>query len=348
MDQTTDSTLSPDDVIPWLGRLFRADGRNALAGVAQDDCGVFHLGDRIVVVSADFLNATPIAEQTDLGDQRTLGRLAVAATIADLVGSGAAPRALVAAVTVPHGYPNRLFRDIMKGIRFESRKWGAPVLGGDTKLGHARAILTCGIGTVESVDELFLSCNARPGDTILASGYLGTCAAATLLAAQSTGPSTRVPRWARSAITTPNLPLERSRRLASLRIARGGTDVSDGLGIDIHHLCARSNVGAIIDVESIPVRRVVRTFARRLGAPPWAFSFASGGDFQFVVTAPSDALRLPLQLGFKKVGRIVRGRRVLLRDATGLQRPLPRTGHRDRMGTTFAEEIERILREVQE
>ena len=346
MDHTRDSALNPDDVIQWLRRTFRRDGRQALAGVAQDDCGVLRMDDSIVVVSADFLNATPIAEQTSLGDERTLGRLAVAATIADLVGSGAAPRMLIAAVTVPHGYPDRLFRDLMNGIRYESRKWGAPVLGGDTKLGHGRAVLTCGIGTVASPDELFLSCAARPGDAILASGCLGTCAAATLLAAQSEGPST-VPPWARTAITTPNLPLARGRQLASLRIARGGTDVSDGLGVDIHHLCERSKVGAVIDVESIPVRRVVKTLARRMRVPAWAFSFASGGDFQFVVTIPSDALPLAVRLGFEKIGSVIRGRSVFLRDAKGLRRPLPRIGHRDRKGTTFAEEIKRIVKEVQ-
>ena len=346
MVRTQPKPLNPDGVIPWLRRVFRDDRLNMIAGVSQDDCGVIRLGNTIVVVSADFLNATPIAEQSGLGDECTLGRLAVAATIADLVGTGAVPRALLAAVTVPHGYPDQLFKKLMLGIRFESRKWGAPVVGGDTKLGQGRAILTCGVGTVASPDELFLSCNARPGDAVLSSGHLGTCAAAALLAGRNQG-SQAVPAWVRAAVTTPDLPLAKARNLAAMRIARSGTDVSDGLGIDLHHLCERSNVGAVIDVEAIPVRRAVRILGRQIGVPPWTFSFASGGDFQFLVTVPKPGLRHAERLGFKKIGEILNGRELFLRNAAGLTRPLPRKGHHDRRGRTFADEVERIVVEVQ-
>ena len=79
--------LDPDAVIPWLASAFRRKvGNNVLAGVAEDDCGVIQLGSTIAVLSVDFLNATPIAEQLNLGGDRTLGRLAVAATLADLYG----------------------------------------------------------------------------------------------------------------------------------------------------------------------------------------------------------------------------------------------------------------------
>ena len=346
MDHPRGTPLNPDAIIPWLGKSFGGDAAKAIAGVAQDDCGVIRLGDTIVVVTADFLNASPIAEQTGVGNERTLGRLAVAATIADLVGTGAIPRAVLAAVTVPHGYPERLFKELMMGMRSESRKWGAPIIGGDTKLGRGRAVLTCGLGTVGSIEELFLSCNARPGDSIFASGYLGTCAAATLLAADPRS-GRPVPAWVRAAITTPDLPIKKARSLAPLRVGRGGTDVSDGLGVDLRHLCTRSNVGALIDVDSIPVRRVVKTFARVLGVPPWTFAFASGGDFQFVVTVPKDVSQVAVGLGFTRIGRITPERRVVLRDAAGVTRPLAQTGHRDRKGVSFAEEIKRIVAEVQ-
>ena len=95
MGSTTGRPLNPDDAIQWLRTTFRSVDPDVIAGVADDDCGVLRLGRTLVVVTADFLNATPIAEQTGLGNERTLGRLAVAATIADLIGSGATPRALI-------------------------------------------------------------------------------------------------------------------------------------------------------------------------------------------------------------------------------------------------------------
>ncbi len=225
-----DKTLNPDAVVSWLASNFKRNGwSGVLAGVAEDDCGVIKFGGAFAVLSVDFLNATPIAEQLGLGGERVLGRLAVAATLADLVGTGAVSRALLVAVTVPHGYPERLFKQIMVGVKVESKRWGVPVIAGDTKLGNGRAVLTCGIGSVDSPRELFLANRARPGDLIFASGYLGTCAAATCIASRAK----TVPRWARLAITVPNLPILRSRALAALRVAHAGMDVSDGLAADL-------------------------------------------------------------------------------------------------------------------
>src|SRR5437879_1097716 len=98
--------LDPDSIVPWLmAVLNRRHTTGVVAGVGDDDCGVIRFGKTLAVVSVDFVNATPIAEQLRLGSEQAIGRLAVAATLADLLGSGALPRALMVGVTVPHGYP---------------------------------------------------------------------------------------------------------------------------------------------------------------------------------------------------------------------------------------------------
>jgi thiamine-monophosphate kinase len=317
-----------------------------VAGAGQDDCGVIAFGGMLLVLSIDFLNATPIAEQLGLADARTLGRLAVAATLSDILGSGAVPRALLVGVTVPHGYPEGSFRQLMLGARAESIRWKVPIVGGDTKLGRARAVLTCGVGTAESKRELFLANRARPGDLVFASGNLGTCAAATFLASERRSAAT-IPAWARNAITVPELPVSQSRALARLRVANGGIDISDGLAADLRRMCEASRVGAVIDAEAIPVRPAVRDVAQRAGVPSWAFSMASGGDFQFLATVPPRASAKVLKLGFTQIGEIVRRRRLLLRsDLAGTVAPLPLVGHKDRRGQTFAAEIRRIVSEV--
>jgi thiamine-monophosphate kinase len=336
--------LNPDSVIPWLTANFsRNDWKGLLAGVGEDDCGVIQIGNTYAVLSVDFVNATPIAEQLGLAGERVLGRLAVAATLSDLLGSGAVPRALLVAVTVPHGYQEYRFKEIMRGARSEARRWNVPIVAGDTKLGHGRAVLTCGLGTVDSPKELFLANGARPGDIILASGELGTCAAATCIASRG-GASAA---WARRAITIPELPLERSRRLAMLRIAHGGTDITDGLATDLRRMCTASHVGAILAVDRIPVNRHVRLVANQERVPAWSFSFASGGDFQFIVTVPPKARSAAERLGFMKIGVITDRRSVLVTEGNEQRSArLPDVGHRDRRGQTFQSEIRRIIRQV--
>ena len=347
MAKTRRQSLDPDAIVPWLAAAFRQPRwRSVLAGVGRDDCGVIALGRSLIVVSVDFLNATPIAEQLGLGDARTLGRLAVAATLSDLLGSGATPRALVVGITAPYGYPERSFQELMLGARYESIRWKVPIIGGDTKLGPARAVLTCGIGSAKSRRELFLANCAKPGDAIFASGCLGTCAAATYLAAEGPPPG-KIPRWARVAITVPDLPVSRSKALAKLRVANGGIDISDGLAADVRRMCTASDVGAVIDADAVPVHLAVRKVALKAGVPPWTFSMASGGDFQFVATVPPRACGSVVKLGFTRIGEVTKDHRLLLKsDSSGTTRPLPRVGHVDRRGQSFATEIRRILYEV--
>lgn len=338
--------LEPDHIIGWLSSVFRTRSREVLAGVGEDDCGVLKLGTATVVISADFLNATPIAEQLGIADERVLGRLAVAATLSDLLGSGAIPKALIVGVTVPHGYPENQFRQLMRGVHLEATKWNVSVIGGDTKLGASRALLTCGLGTVRSSRELFISSKARVGDVIMASGFLGTCAAATLVVAQAVEKEQKVPAWARRAITVPSLPWSRSGALARLRVANGGIDVSDGFAIDLTSMCVASGVGAVVDVASIPVSSHVRRTAVILNVPPWTFPFASGGDFQFLVTVPKRNAAQAARLGFTAVGRVTRDTRMLICDAAGRTSPMPSVGHRDRHRQQFSDEITQIVNEI--
>jgi hypothetical protein len=63
--------LDPDRVVPWLAATFKRSGwKGLVAGVGDDDCGVIQLEETIAVLSADFLNATPIVEQLGLGGER--------------------------------------------------------------------------------------------------------------------------------------------------------------------------------------------------------------------------------------------------------------------------------------
>lgn len=336
-------SLDPDTVVPWLASTFKAHGQPGLiAGVGEDDCGVIQIGNSVLVVSADFLNATPIAEQLNLGGERVLGRIAVAATLADLLGTGARPRGMVVAATIPHGFAQARFKELMLGVQYECRRWRVPVISGDTKLGAARALLTCGFGTASSKRQLFLANRARPDDVLFTSGNLGTCATAAFVL----GLVKTAPRWARRAITTPQLPVTRSRNLSELQIANAGIDVSDGLAADLRRMCAASDVGAVLEVDRIPIDPHVTEVAKREHVSPWAFALASGGDFQFLVTVPRTAANAAEKLGFTRIGFVTRERSLWIANNNGDRRQLPLLGHKDRKGQRFVDEIRRIIRQV--
>jgi thiamine monophosphate kinase len=108
-------------------------------------------------------------------------------------------------------------------------------------------------------------------------------------------------------------------------------------------MCEASGVGVILDAEKIPAEAEVKQAADVAGIPPWKFAFASGGDFQFIVTTPAVARSRMEGFGLIEIGRITRGRDLLLRSSDGRLLQLPIKGHRDRRNLRFAEEIDVLI-----
>jgi thiamine-monophosphate kinase len=102
--------------------------------------------------------------------------------------------------------------------------------------------------------------------------------------------------------------------LALRQIASSAIDVSDGLLADLGHICERSNVGAVLNWESIPATPFVRSQAQRTDVAVKAI-LAGGDDYELCFTAPprrrSAVVRAAAAAHTEVmvVGRIVRRRR---------------------------------------
>ncbi len=188
---------------------------------------------------------------------------------------------MLIAVRLSRHEPGTAFDSLMKGVRHESRRWRVPVVGGDTKLGDSNALLGVALGSAHSRRNLFLKGAARPGDLLWISGEIGSCNAAVFVGLRNRRMSPAWERWARTAITTPKLPLMKSRKLSLAGLGRGGTDISDGLGADLQHLCLASGTGAIVDAERIPVRHKCKRWRDSSGSRRGHMLFRQGAIFSF-------------------------------------------------------------------
>jgi thiamine monophosphate kinase len=102
-----------------------------------------------------------------------------------------------------------------------------------------------------------------------------------------------------------------------------------------------------LEVDKIPLHPRVREVAAREGVPAWAFSLASGGDFQFIVTVPARAKDKLEALGFTMIGGITKDRsRWFLEEGGKLRWKIPEVGHKDRKGQRFSDEIRQIVQEM--
>lgn len=341
------TTFDPEDMPNWLASIWPRHefGTSLLTAINDDDCAVMRTGSSLLVVTMDFVNSHPIVMELGIGSWDTLGRLVVAANLSDLCGTGAKPVAMLIGITMPYDSRTEHFKRIIRGIRQETKRYGIPVIGGDTKLGRSFAIVGVGMGSACSSKNLFLKNGARPGDLVWTSGCLGSCAAA-VVGLKENVKDNKWSAWAKRVLSVPNVPIEKSLALSDLRLGHGGTDISDGLGVTIHNLCDQSDTGAIIYADQIPVATPVLRIAKGKGISPWAFSFASGGEFQFLATTSPRSETKLRELGFHLIGRITKSRTRSIRIAHRGDHALPSTGHRDSRQLTFYDEILRLAQEV--
>lgn len=300
--------LDPDSMPNYLSHIFssRKNDKRVIAGVNDDDCAVLPWGDSVMVASTDFVNANPIPIEFGIGDLLTVGRLAIAANLSDLLGTGATPKCILLSVMMPRESLTSDFQRIISGAKSEAEKWDVPISGGDTKLGKSLVVGATAIGEAASVDHLFLKYRARPGDNIWLSGPLGSCTAA-VLGWENLGNDLAWKKWATEKLTIPNIPILKSQSLSKLGLCCSGTDISDGLGMDLAQLCETSDVGATIQVDSLPIIPQVEQAASTLRVPSWSLSFGIGGDFQFLVTAPPNVSQSLNRLIFHQIGSITSG-----------------------------------------
>ena len=99
--------------------------------------------------------------------------------------------------------------------------------------------------------------------------------------------------------------------------------MSDGLGRDLHRLCAESGVGAEIILDRLPLARGQKRLARELGCEWRDLALAGGEDYVLLFTLPV-GIRPPARLGCTRIGSVVDDGIALLHE--GEKTPLPASG----------------------
>ena len=89
-------------------------------------------------------------------------------------------------------------------------------------------------------------------------------------------------------------------------------DTSDGFLGDLGHICAESNVGAILVKEKLPVSEALRQAADTLHQDPYDFFLGDSDDYELIITCRMEdvallhslAARCGLPVPLTEVGRI--------------------------------------------
>lgn len=212
---------------------------------------------------------------------KDLGYKALAVNLSDLAAMGATPAWAMLALTLPT-YDAEWLEAFCNGFFELAEKYHLQLIGGDLTQGPL-SITIQAIGTLPS-NQALLRSGAKPGDLIYVTGTLGDAGAALsflknpkpILKTDSTVLLTKLYR--------PEPRIEIGKQL--LNIAHAAIDISDGLVADLSHILKQSNIGANINIDTLPLSETLKRYFSKKEA--LHFALTSGDDYELCFTISTD------------------------------------------------------------
>jgi len=303
----------------WLARVLPA-GRAGLLPLGDDAAALTPPPGSVAVATTDSLvEGTHFLRSSPPG---RIGRAATAVSLSDLASKGARPAAVLIALILPPSTPRRWAEAVVRGAEAEAVRFGAHVLGGDTKAGAVPTVVSSAIGWGR-VGRLAPRSRALPGDAVVTTGTVGRGG---LAYERLRGAGRASPAAAATMLAVEPRVRE---GVALARWAHAMLDTSDGLAESCRLLARASRVRLRIDESQIPF---VAGLARRTGPAALRSSVAFfGGDYELLATLPradlNRATRSVRAVGGRltAIGTVERGSGAWLMGPSGA-RPMPAGG----------------------
>jgi len=316
--------LGERELIEAIRREFSSAGRRVTLGIG-DDAAVLRPGKLPLILTKDLL-----VENVDfirrLHAAFFIGRKSLNVNLSDIAAMGGTPKYALLGLGFPPDLSSRWVREFLAGFESAARQAGVVLVGGD--LSKAKEIVISVTVLGEGL-KLVTRSGARPGHLAFISGYPGDAKLGFELTLKriSLGGDKRADPVLR-AFLDPVPQIHLGRELARSNIASAMIDTSDGLSVDLMHICDESGVGAEIELSSLPLSAGMKIFG---GKRSVAYALHGGEDFGLLFTSPPAKGRLLDRLAKKfritKIGRITRKKGIHLVDRSGRRTPLEIKGY---------------------
>lgn len=240
-----------------------------------DDAAIVQVpADEELIISVDTLvNGVHFPIDTPA---HAIGYKALAVNLSDLAAMGATPRWFTLALTLP-SVDQTWLEEFARGLRELATQQQIFLIGGDTTRGPLSITIQV-MGTAPKHQAL-LRQGAQIGDFIAVSGSLGDAAAGLAIVQQRLNLDRADADY---CVQRLNYPSPRVALGTWLRnYATSCMDVSDGLIADLKHLLKRSQVGAKLQHQQIPLSRALQKLPLSLALN---YALTGGDDYELLFT----------------------------------------------------------------
>lgn len=269
-----------------------------------DDCAVMPSGEGELLFSTDLL-MEGVHFLRNESSPEDVGWKAAAVNLSDIAAMGGTPVATFLSIALPKDAQGEWADRFIEGYTDISRQYDVPLLGGDTTSSLRDIAVNVGVlGRCPSGRRLMRN-GAKVGETIYVTGPLGDSAGglqAILKGIERTEDVTRL--ICRHKRPIPRI--EAGRLLMESGKAGAMMDISDGIGSDLRHIMKASGVGAVIDLEKLPLSPELVSVCKEQGWDIYEMATSGGEDFELMFTAPA-GLENELDIAVYPIGKIVPG-----------------------------------------
>ena len=241
-----------------------------------DDAAIFNLDSGYqVVTTTDTLSEGVHFFKNDSPEDIAYKSLAV--NLSDIAAMGATAKCFTLAITLPK-LDEIWLKQFSQSLKQTSEKYNVSLIGGDTTRGPLNITITM-MGVVEKSKAIKRS-GARNGDNIYVSGEIGD--AALCLKKINAGEKPH-----KAELIKLNRPIPRLELGSTLKgIASSCIDISDGLEQDLSHIIKASKVGAMVDIQELPLSQSMIKYIEHNN--DWALPLCGGDDYELCFTAPEN------------------------------------------------------------
>lgn len=287
-----------------------------------DDCAILSpTAGQDLLVTVDTLVAGVHFPDT-LSPSQIAGRC-LAVNLSDLAAMGAKPAWFTLALTLPEANEAWL-REFSRGLFELASQYGISLVGGDTTRGPLSITIQAHGYAPEGL--ALRRDGAKPGDLIYVSGSVGDAGAGLGLTLKGHIDESDF-LVQRFVSPTPRLALGQK----LLTIASAAIDISDGLLADLGHILKRSQVGAQLQSDYVPVSKALLEAVGKEQALQLALSAGDDYELCFCVSAEQVAemeiLAKQVGVDVSQIGVITREPGLTVLDEYGQLMPLTKTGY---------------------
>ncbi len=316
-------SLAERELIRAIRRSFASPGKRLILGIG-DDAAVIRGGNGHNVLTTDLL-VEDFHFIRAIHPPFFLGRKSLSVNLSDIAAMGARPRFALLGLGLPPRIEIRWVREFFSGFKSAGDEYQVILVGGDLSQASKIFISVTVIGEGRTIIR---RSGGRPGDSIFVSGFLGDAAGGLHLSKKGfiLGKNKKAD-YLLKAFMDPAPQIALGLELSRRRLASSLIDSSDGLSVDLLHLCEESGVGAEIEIERLPISSALRFFEKNPVLP----ALHGGEDYQLVFSVPPrrfEAVKA-LQAKFRitPIGRMTRSKGIFIIDRRGRRRPLEPGGY---------------------